>query len=130
MKPAYSPDTFAHTGFDTIMSEVPWVQRTEAQKECFQSGIPMDYIYGSGRGVRTYSSVPYTPTVQAVLNFLNHYGEYNVCFLNLYEDKKQHLGWHADDSPSMDHNHAIAVVSFGEPPVHLVASERHEGRGP
>lgn len=40
--------------------------------------------------------------------------EYNVCFLNYYENEKQHLGWHADDSPEMDTNHPIAVISFGE----------------
>ena len=36
---------------------------------------------------------------------------YNVCFLNRYDDQRNHLGWHADDSPEMDHDHPIAVVS-------------------
>lgn len=107
---------FADIDFDNLFAEIPWVSRTEARDECFQSEQPMDYTYGSGRGVRTYTSIPWTPSVRQVLDALNAEppGLFNVCFLNLYNDKKQHLGWHADDSPSMDHEHPIAVVSFGE----------------
>jgi alkylated DNA repair dioxygenase AlkB len=38
---------------------------------------------------------------------------YNVCVLNYYKDRHQHLGWHADDSPEQDLDHPIAVVAFG-----------------
>jgi alkylated DNA repair dioxygenase AlkB len=97
----------------------------------------MEYTYGSGRGVRTYRSIPYLPTVEDIQRTLNSRGArcpcegdlctdpscdwpetpltYNVCFLNRYGNAGQHLGWHADDSPGMDHEHPIAVVSFGQP---------------
>ena len=39
--------------------------------------------------------------------------EYDVCFLNRYDNQRNHLGWHSDDSPEMDMNHPIAVVSIG-----------------
>lgn len=39
--------------------------------------------------------------------------QYNVCFLNRYDHQRHQLGWHADDSPTMDRNHPIAVISFG-----------------
>lgn len=114
MTPIYIPDLFGAVDAAALHTEVPWIERTEARMECFQSENPMSYTYGSGRGERTYTSVTYTPTVRQVLDKLNEDGsDFNVCFLNLYHHKRQHLGWHADDSPSMDHGHPIAVVSFG-----------------
>lgn len=115
MRPIYTPYLFSDINIEALLDEVPWINRTEARDECFQAGAVMEYTYGSGRGMRTYTSVPYTPSVKRVLDALNAEGnDYNVCFLNLYADKRQHLGWHADDSPSMDHDHPIAVASFGE----------------
>ena len=109
------------------LASVPWGTFTEARQECFMALTTTDYTYGAGRGVRTYTSVPYLPWVEAIRQHLNqtpllHDGlgltvkerQYNVCFLNRYEDAGQHLGWHADDSPGMNHEHPIAVVSFGQ----------------
>ena len=42
-------------------------------------------------------------------------GAPNVCFLNRYDDEKNALGWHSDDSPDTSDAHPISVVSFGEP---------------
>ena len=41
------------------------------------------------------------------------YGYFEGCFANLYEGERDHLGWHADDDPGIDHTKPIAVVSFG-----------------
>ena len=38
---------------------------------------------------------------------------FEVCFLNGYEDQKDHLGWHADDSPEMDDARPIGIISLG-----------------
>lgn len=115
------------------VDDVPWGTFTDARNECFMALKPTLYTYGSGKGVRTYESVPFQPWVLKAMNALNvvSYIEsdgvglaaravdpiysYNVCFLNRYENEKQHLGWHADDSPGMDHDHPIAVLSFGQP---------------
>ena len=37
----------------------------------------------------------------------------DVCFINGYEDHRDHLGWHADDSPEMDDNRPIVTISLG-----------------
>jgi alkylated DNA repair dioxygenase AlkB len=37
----------------------------------------------------------------------------DVCFLNRYLNQSNALGWHADDSPEMDDERSIAVVSLG-----------------
>lgn len=36
-----------------------------------------------------------------------------VCFLNGYENSRDHLGWHSDDSPKMDDSRPIAIVTLG-----------------
>jgi alkylated DNA repair dioxygenase AlkB len=66
--------------------------------------------------------VAYSTWVKDIQLSLNKYmaarvgfNEYNVCFLNRYDDAHKQLGWHSDDSPGMLHEHPIAVVSFGEP---------------
>lgn len=104
-----------------LMEDLTWLEVTEARKEYFMSDRPRSYVYKTWEGGREYHSAPFTEQVQSLLNTLNaktgpseHVrGQYNVCFLNRYDDQKNHLGWHADDSPEMDHDHPIAVVSFG-----------------
>ena len=129
MKPIYIPDYADASPAD--LASVPWGTFTEARQECFMALTTTEYTYGSGRGVRTYTSIPYLPWVETIRHHLNtapmmfdgvglgdkkgQTRKFNVCFLNRYEDAGQHLGWHADDSPGMDHDHPIAVVSFGQP---------------
>lgn len=130
MEPRYFPEVFDSTTLDDMMSSTPWIQVTDARLECFMSVSDKTYTYGSGLGVRTYTPVPYsdvTRNIQRQLNFAvfrsDMFGRYpdevelryNVCFLNRYDNAKMQLGWHSDDSPGMDHEHPIAVVSFGQP---------------
>lgn len=144
----YFPDLYSRVTIQHLLEHIPWVNVTDARRECFMAlppedhvvdcrdrgnwpphndcdcfSKPMEYTYGSGRGVRTYTSVPLVGVVREVMDDLNSttkladgsaYCSYNVCFLNRYDDQGQHLGWHADDSPGMSHKHPIAVVSFGE----------------
>lgn len=39
--------------------------------------------------------------------------EFELCFANGYASERQHLGWHADDSPEIDDARPIAVMSLG-----------------
>ena len=115
-----------------------WLKVREARMEYFMSDVLRSYSYGKDQHAKAYESKPFTPEVQAVLDKLNapqpvphcpmcfgsgrhEIGEcscvtacdYNVCFLNRYDDHWNQLGWHSDDSPTMDTEHPIAVVSFG-----------------
>lgn len=92
-----------------------WLNATEARQEYFMADQPRIYVYGKGTGVREYASKEFTSVVKDILEQLNTRcgTEYNVCFLNRYNDQRQHLGWHADDGLHMDGNHPIASVSFG-----------------
>ena len=129
LKPRYVPNYDTATPED--LASVPWGTYTEARQECFMALSETEYTYGAGRGIRTYKSIAFLPWVERIRQTLNlspkdgipgqlateYSGNrctYNVCFLNRYEDAGQHLGWHSDDSPGMNHEHPIAVVSFGQ----------------
>lgn len=116
MVPAYvekfclDPDTT----FAALMA-LPWLSVRQARREYFMSPVPRTYVYGSGEHAKSYDSAPYTAEVQGILDRLNALSatSYDVCFLNRYDTPQDQLGWHADDSPTMDMEHPIAVVSFG-----------------
>lgn len=93
-----------------------WLQATETRKEYFMSDISREYAYGSGDGIRTYKSKEYHPVVKNIQRYLNDIipnCNFNVCFLNRYENERNHLGWHSDNSPELDQTNPIAVVSLG-----------------
>ena len=73
------------------------------------------YTYGREPYSRTYHPQELTPAIQTLmlnLTLLNN-ENMDVCFLNRYHDGKDQLGWHADDSPEMDDERNIAIVSVG-----------------
>lgn len=113
-QPLYIDKFTDDTIFPSLL-ELNWLSVTDARMEYFMSDAPLSYTYGSGDYARTYTSENYTPEVRKLKEDLNHAfdRDYNVCFLNRYNDQKNQLGWHADDSPTMDRNHPIAVISFG-----------------
>lgn len=117
MKPLYfenfveNPDVL----FNTLLTGITWLEAKQARKEYFMSDTPRSYLYG--KMDFRYDSQPFTPEVRALMDRLNRENDYNVCFLNLYLEAQNALGWHSDDSDEMSHDHPIAVVSIG--------SERH-----
>lgn len=100
--------------FDTLLNEVPWVNKEAPRDECFMSLVPLEYTYGNGF-TRTYKSIKMHNKVLEIMKKMNmeFKTDYDVCFLNFYKSEKEWLGWHADDSPEMDSEHPIAVISFG-----------------
>ena len=117
MKPIYIPGFASELALETYLEDVPWLRETETRQECFMSDPIRSYTYGQGRGERTYTSILFSEAVQALMAKLNDAlgVDLNGCFLNRYDDDRQHLGWHADDFATMDHAKPIAVVSLGEP---------------
>lgn len=117
MKPAYIKDYIKNKElvFNHLLEDITWLQVTEARKEYFMSDDQISYTYGSGKSARTYDSSLFSTPVKTMLLALNkeYNTDYNVCFLNRYDTQKNWLGWHADDSPEMNTEHAISVISFG-----------------
>jgi alkylated DNA repair dioxygenase AlkB len=112
----YIPE-WSNIRLEEIIDRVPWEEQAKTRKECFMSSPVTSYTYGQGKGVRTYTSIPFTAGVDVVMSRINSSmkTDYNGCFLNRYDSDKQHLGWHADDFVRMDHSHPIAVISLGQP---------------
>lgn len=116
-RPGYTTEDL----FTVLRDEVAWVNREAPRDECFMAApnAPRAYSYGNNNerreALHTYHAVDMHPAVLRLLTRINgEFGtSYNVCVLNYYKDRHQHLGWHADDSPEQDLDHPIAVVSFG-----------------
>jgi len=118
--PTFEPEFVTLNLFPVLRDEVAWVNRSAPRDECFMASenAPQSYSYGNNNETRealhTYHAVEMHPAVLSIMEKLNQRGtEYNVCVLNYYKDRFQHLGWHADDSPEQDLQHPIAVISFG-----------------
>ncbi len=120
MKPpiTYCPGYLTPNYFQDLWEGLPWEQREGApRRECWMNDYGLPYTYGSGEHARTYQPMTeWDELVADIRQFLNDENDnhaFDCCFVNGYEDERQSLGWHADDSPEMDHNHPIAVVSLG-----------------
>lgn len=106
--------------FEQHLLELPWETRRTARHEYFvfhPGKIKMiEYSYGNRNlGEEKYvvkeASGPIIDLMENLNSFLNT--DFNACFLNKYDDERQHLGWHADDFAGMRQDQPIAVVSFG-----------------
>lgn len=119
MRPTFIPNYVNTDLYDILLEEVPWVRVNQTpRRECFMSvDLSLSYSYGNSNSDRTrvYKAVAMHPAVKALMDRLNaEFGcAYNVCVLNAYADHREHLGWHADDSPEQDLDHPITVVAFG-----------------
>jgi alkylated DNA repair dioxygenase AlkB len=99
-----------------LQDNLDWERRDDAPRcEYYCNDFDEPYLYGRGRGQRTYLVRPYTPEILEIRKLLeDHTGsKFEVCFLNRYLNQRDHLGWHADDSPEMDDARPIASISLG-----------------
>lgn len=112
--PDFIPD--ADAVFRRLWAELAWERRgTTPRREYYANDFPMPYAYSVGPGEREYLPKPWHPDMLAIRQRLEaHTGtKFEVCFLNGYEDQRDHLGWHADASPEMDPKRPIGIVSLG-----------------
>lgn len=100
---------------DRLLNEVDWLSETKMRKECFMSDDDIEYAYLDYSGAPTYKSKRFHPIVKSIMDKVNEKlsTSLDICFLNLYMESRNGLGWHSDDSHTIDHNEGIAVVSFG-----------------
>lgn len=103
--------SFLHP-FKDVDEAIPWHNDFGASRdECFMATSTSHYEYGTGKGIRSYTSVPFTPFIDKIRTIVAP--QHELCFANRYQTQHNHLGWHADDSESIDQTHAIYIVSFG-----------------
>lgn len=102
--------------FATLRDELDWERRSDAPRcEYYCNDFQEPYVYGKGNGRRTYEPRSYHPTILEIRSTLEKLTgfTFEVCFLNRYLNQRDHLGWHADDSPEMDDDRPIVTVSLG-----------------
>lgn len=102
--------------FARLRDDLDWERRSDAPRcEYYCNDVPEPYAYGVGRGRRLYEPRPYHPDILMIRQSLEQLtgAVFEVCFLNRYLDARDHLGWHADDSPEMDDARPIASISLG-----------------
>ena len=105
----------AATLLERLQAELAWVRRDAPRSEYYVNAANVPYTYGQGMGRRTYQPQPEHPAIAYVRAKVElALGvPFEVCFLNRYHTQSDHLGWHADDSPTMDDARPIAIVSLG-----------------
>jgi alkylated DNA repair dioxygenase AlkB len=102
--------------FARLRDELQWERRQDVPRsEYYCNDTPLPYVYGRDRGRRLYEPRPYHPIILDIRQRLEAVtkGPLDVCFLNMYLDQSDHLGWHSDDSPEMDDERAVVSVSLG-----------------
>lgn len=101
---------------ESLTNDLAWVRRGNTPRmEYYVNSVGVPYTYGTGDYAREYLAQPTHPIIEDIGKRLSDkFGvDFEVCFLNRYEDQTDHLGWHADDSPEMDDNRPICIISFG-----------------
>lgn len=113
----YTPNFVADSDkvFSSLWNELSWLDVAGPRLEYYINDHNVPYTYGRGAGERTYSPQPMHPAVAAMRAQLEALTDtvFDVCFLNGYRDGKDALGWHADDSPEMDDECPIGIISLG-----------------
>lgn len=116
--PDFIPKNQSDRLFEALRTKLDWVQHSDAPREeyyCNDHWKP--YTYGRGDGRRTYEPQPWTEEIREIQAWVRGFlcgTELDVCFLNRYDNERNWLGWHSDDSPEMDPARPIAIVSLGQ----------------
>lgn len=110
------PKHVADTLFLTLWNELAWVRHDKVpRREYYVNTYGQPYSYGLPEYARTYESQPLVyPLYELLANVQRKCGQtFETVFLNGYENGSDFLGWHSDDSPEMDDNRPIAIVTLG-----------------
>lgn len=125
----YLNNAYAWSVYEQLRTELSWERRDTAPRyEYWTNRFDRAYTYGHGMGQRTYESQPNHQEI-ANIGLMLWMTQYEMihrppegCFLNMYEDGTDALGWHSDDDPGIDHTQPISVITLGQ-------SRRIEFRG-
>ena len=114
--PGYIDSATADREFTRMWETLDWERRDDApRREYWQNNYDLPYTYGRGAGERTYACKPWDEFVFATMERINKEFGYRLdcCFMNGYGDKRDALGYHADDSPEMDPSEPVMSLSLG-----------------
>jgi len=71
--------------------------------------------FGDDKYTATHSTLPWTDELLALKKIVEELSlkKFNCCFLNLYHNGLEGIGWHSDDEEILGPNPTIASLSFG-----------------
>lgn len=101
---------------EEIASQLQWEEHDVDRKEAFFKRLDVDYRYGPGRPVRPYYPQPEPPALKALWAQVERFLRFEVeaCFINYYLNHEGNIGWHSDNSPTMDHSKPLTLLSLGD----------------
>ena len=102
--------------FEKLWNGLAWERRgATPRREYYCNDIAVPYTYGTGDFARTYEPAVWTDAILAIRSDVEAAlgTKFEVCFLNGYENSRDQLGWHSDDSKEMDDARPIAIVTLG-----------------
>lgn len=114
--PGFSDMTTANALFETLRDDLDWVRHDKTPRSEYYANVAgTPYTYGTPPFARTYQAQPWTVGLVMLRQMAEKAAgcKFDVVFLNRYHDQTDHLGWHADDSPEMDDERPIAIISLG-----------------
>lgn len=115
--PGFVPAAEADAMLAALRGELEWFSVQARRREYFMARDEVDYNYLEGKAADgfSYRSREFHPAVEGLVANINGSlgSRLDLCFLNMYEDQFDSLGWHADDHMLIDQTDPIAVVSLG-----------------
>jgi alkylated DNA repair dioxygenase AlkB len=97
-----------------LWANLPWMDIRQARRESWMNDFDAEYTYSEGRGEQTYPAQPWYPSLKALQGRVEAVqGRYSACFVNGYANERNALGFHSDDSPTINQAEPIAVISLG-----------------
>ncbi len=114
--PAYVDKSVADAEFTRLWDTLDWERREDApRREYWQNNYGLPYTYGRGAGERTYECRPWDAFVLSTMERLNadHGFELDCCFMNGYENGRDWLGWHSDNSDELNDDQPVISLSLG-----------------
>jgi alkylated DNA repair dioxygenase AlkB len=112
-KAVHDPDLFMKD-----LMELAWIRHEKVPRcEYYYNLDGLPYSYGKPEYARTYESQPHDAVSLKLLHRIAEqvaHTQYDTCFLNRYLDHSDSLQWHSDNSPEMDDEKPIVILTLGQ----------------
>ena len=99
-----------------MLASISWEKRDDYRIEAFFKRYEGDYLQPArANGIRPYFPQEEPTCLKSLWELVEQATgyKYEACFINFYLDERANMGWHFDNSPSIDVNRPVSVLSLG-----------------
>lgn len=109
------PSTVSAGLRQSLIEQVQWEVHDTDRREALFLRRAWPYFYSKERGPRPLHYQPEPHALRLIWDAVErHTGHlYEACFINHYMGSGGNLGWHADNSPSIDQRRPVSVLTLG-----------------